>query len=68
MTCGECGAELPKAYYERQRHTCTCGRPYVAYCLDWSSTWPRYRWTAMPKGGGYSEHPGLPGVPIVEAE
>lgn len=64
-SCPDCGEQLPAADYEGKRHTCTCGRRFVTYTIDFSSTRLRYRWTQMPQGE-YEERPWLPGVPIVE--
>ena len=66
MRCYDCDRELPEADGEGLRHTCECGRLYVSYCKDFSSSWPRYTWNLMPKGGKYREHPWLPGIPIAE--
>ena len=62
--CPDCQAELPEATGEGDVHTCACGRRFASYIVDFSSTWPTYRWNPLPPGDNYWVHPS--GIPILE--
>ena len=62
--CPDCGENLPAVDSEGRQHTCACSRRFASYIVDFSSTWPRYRWNPLPKGDNYWVHPS--GIPILE--
>jgi len=62
--CPDCQAELPEATGEGDVHTCACSRRFASYIVDFSSTWPTYRWNPLPPGDNYWVHPS--GIPILE--